>query len=56
MNCKEFIQKLKEVATMNTIYMWGCFGQSVTESIISAKTKQYPSWYTAARQTKFRTL
>ena len=56
MRSNEFIQKLKEVASMNTIYMWGCFGQKVTESIIAAKTKQYPSWYTAARQKKFRNL
>ena len=56
MNSNEFIAKLKEVANMNTIYMWGCFGQPVTESIIAAKAKQYPSWYTAARQAKFRKL
>ena len=43
MNSNEFIAKLKEVANMNTIYMWGCFGQPVTESIIAAKAKQYPS-------------
>ena len=56
MNSNELISKLKEIAGMNTIYMWGCFGQPVTESIIAAKAKQYPSWYTAARQTKFRKL
>lgn len=56
MNSNQFVEKLKEVVSMNTIYMWGCFGQEVTESIIATKTKQYPSWYTKARQTKFRKL
>lgn len=56
MNNKEFIQKLKEIVNMNTIYMWGCFGQKVTESIIVSKTKQYPSWYNENRQKKFRNL
>lgn len=56
MNNNEFISKLKEIANMNTVYMWGCFGQKVTESVISAKAKQYPSWYTPARQSKFRNL
>lgn len=56
MNSNEFISKLKEVASMNTIYMWGCFGQKVTESIITSKAKQYPSWYTNTRKNKFRNL
>lgn len=56
MNNNEFISKLKEIAGMNTIYMWGCFGQKVTESIIAAKTKQYPKNYTADKQKKFRNL
>lgn len=56
MNNNEFIVKLKEIANMNTVYMWGCFGQKVTESIISAKAKQYPSWYTPSRLAKFRNL
>ena len=57
MNNYEFIEKLKDVVNnYKTIYMWGCFGQEVTESIIVAKTKQYPSWYTAERQKKFRNL
>lgn len=40
----------------NTIYMWGVFGAPVTESIIAGKAKQYPSWYTAAKQKTFRSL
>lgn len=57
MNSTEFIEKLKNVANnYKTIYMWGCFGQEVTESIITAKTNQYGYWYTTERQKKFRNL
>lgn len=57
MTNKELAAKLKEIATnYNTIYMWGVFGAPVTESVIAGKTKQYPSWYTAARQKTFRNL
>ena len=57
MTSTEFIEKLKDVANnYKTIYMWGCFGQPVTESIIAAKTNQYGYWYTAERQKKFRNL
>ena len=28
-------------------YWWGTFGQTATESLLSAKRKQYPSYYTA---------
>ena len=57
MKASEFIQKLKDVAqNYNTIYMWGVFGASVTESVIAGKSKQYPSWYTAAKQKTFRSL
>ena len=34
--------------------MWGCFGMPVTESIIREKAAQYPSWYTAAKQSELR--
>ena len=37
-----------------TVYMWGCFGMPVTESIIREKAAQYPSWYTAAKQSELR--
>ena len=57
MKASEFIQKLKDVAqNYNTIYMWGVFGAPVTESVIAGKSKQYPSWYTAAKQKTFRSL
>lgn len=39
-----------------TVYMWGVFGAPVTESVIAGKAKQYPSWYTSAKQASFRKL
>lgn len=49
--------KAKDVAqNYKTIYMWGVFGATVTESVIAGKAKQYPSWYTAAKQATFRNL
>lgn len=39
-----------------TVYMWGCFGFPVTESILREKAAQYPSWYTAAKQAELRRL
>lgn len=57
MKNKEFIEKLQNIVdNFNTVYMWGVFGAPVTESVISGKVNQYPSWYTAARQAAFRAL
>lgn len=39
-----------------TIYMKGVFGAVITESLIKEKIRQYPDWYTAERQKKFRSL
>lgn len=57
MTNKEFVEKLKDIAAdYKTVYMWGVFGAPVTEKVISDKTAQYPSWYTAAKQALFRSL
>ncbi len=54
---KELASKaLAVVKEEKTVYMWGTFGQPVTEALITAKAKQYPWWYTAARIEKFRKL
>ena len=51
----QLADKAKDVALNHkTIYMWGVFGAPVTESVIAGKTRQYPSWYTAAKQATFR--
>jgi hypothetical protein len=53
----EFIEKLKDIVNKyKTVYMWGVFGSPVTEAIITEKSKQYSSWYTAAKQAAFRAL
>lgn len=36
--------------------MYGCFGQPVTASLIEAKSKQYPSFYTAAKRAELKKL
>lgn len=57
MTAKELVEKAIDIAkNYNTVYMWGVFGAPVTESVIAGKTAQYPSWYTAAKQTAFRKL
>lgn len=53
----ELVRKLQDVVdNYKTVYMWGVFGSPVTESLIQQKSRQYPSWYTAARQAHFRSL
>lgn len=57
MTAKELVAKAIDIAkNHNTVYMWGVFGAPVTESVIAGKTKQYPSWYTSAKQASFRKL
>lgn len=56
MNNRELIQKLEAIAKKNTVYMWGTFGAPVTLKLITDKAKQYPSWYSAAKQTYLRGL
>lgn len=57
MDSKTFIDKLYDIMNnYKTVYMWGCFGSPVTNSIIDQKAKQYPSWYTTARKNKLKSL
>ena len=57
MTAKELAEKAVDIAkNHNTVYMWGVFGAPVSESVIAGKTKQYPSWYTSAKQASFRKL
>lgn len=52
-----FINKLNEIVKKHrTVYMWGTFGQKVTNQLINQKIKQYPSWYTTSRVKHFRSL
>lgn len=57
MDSKTLIDKMYDILNnYKTIYMWGCFGSPVTNSIIDQKAKQYPSWYTAARVSKLKSV
>ncbi len=54
---RTFAAKLMDCATeYDTVYMKGVYGAPITESLIAGKSKQYPSWYTPAKQAKFRAL
>jgi hypothetical protein len=57
MKVSEFIGKLQNIFNnFRTVYMWGVFGAPVTEALIAAKAKQYPSWYTSSKQASLRKL
>ena len=43
MTAKEFIDKCKEVQKSNTVYMWGTYGQILTNALIDYKAGQYPT-------------
>ena len=44
------VEHCKQALAMKTAYMWGCFGQKITSSLIEAKHEQYPNNYSAARR------
>lgn len=50
----EFVELLKKLVNTNTVYMYGAFGQPVTEAFINQKANQYPSWYTEAKKTMLK--
>lgn len=57
MTAAELVKKHLDVANRyKTVYMWGCFGAPVTENLIREKAAQYPDWYNAERQARFRAL
>lgn len=57
MTAAELAKKHLDVANRyKTVYMWGCFGAPVTENLIREKAAQYPDWYNAERQARFRAL
>lgn len=57
MKATELARKCENVSIKyNTVYMWGCFGQPVTDAIIEQKAKQYPSFYTAAKKAELKKL
>lgn len=56
MNFTQFIAKAKEIEKTNTVYMWGTYGQRLTNDLIDYKAKQYPKHNTAARVARHKKL
>lgn len=57
MKAIDFINKASEIQKKyKTVYMWGSFGQPLSESFIQQKAKQYPSFYTPERLKHLRGL
>lgn len=57
MTSKEFLDKVRDIEkNYKTVYAYGMFGAPITEQAIATKAKQYPNWYTAARQRALRAL
>lgn len=53
----EFLKQVKHIAdNETTIYMYGTYGQKITETLIRQKAQQYPDHYSAAKQRQFRAL
>jgi hypothetical protein len=50
-----FVAFCKKVAKLPTVYMWGTYGDVVSESLIQRKKKQYPNNYSDSRVSKLRT-
>lgn len=57
MNNIELKKKLLDVVkNYKTVYMYGCWGQVVTNSIINTKAKQYAWWYTPKKVAQLKKL
>lgn len=54
MTATEFVNKAKEIEKTKTAYMWGTYGRKITQSLITAKAKQYPNRYTIPYQVKLK--
>lgn len=46
MTANEFVDIAKAIQKSKTVYALGTYGQNITKSLVTAKTKQYPAWYT----------
>lgn len=56
MKLSDFMTKLELALSKKTVYLWGCFGHPVGQTIIDQKAAQYPTWYTPARIAYFEGL
>lgn len=54
MTNKQLVEFAKSRLNIKTAYMWGAFGNLITESFIQQKARQYPKYYSEARQALLR--
>lgn len=56
MTNKQFIEKLELALNSKTAYMWGTFGQPISNDLIKNKVNQYPGNYTTKRINYLKSL
>lgn len=56
MTAKKLVEKAKEIEKLPTQYVYGTYGQRMTEDLIAYKQKQYPRYNTPARSQRYRKL
>ncbi len=48
---EDLVANCEKLLSAKTVYMWGCYGQLLTEDLIKRKAEQYPNRFSFARQT-----
>lgn len=56
LTARGLVEYVKDIEKKQTVYMWGSFGQLVTDIFIQQKKRQYPEWYTTVRVNKFKSM
>lgn len=57
MKSTELVNKVKDLVTNHAaVYALGCWGNQLTESLINAKAKQYPGFYTESKKNQLRAM
>ena len=57
MTVEAFLKILKSIEKdYKTVYVYGGIGQIVTNSLLAAKSKQYPSFYTVNRMARLKKI
>lgn len=56
MKAQALVDTAKKIQSLKTVYLWGGWGQALTNAIIEAKARQYPSVYYPAKVTRLKAL
>ena len=57
MNNQTLVNKCKDLVEHHaTVYAYGCWGNQLTDSLINAKAKQYPWFYTDSKKRQLRSM